>query len=964
MKPIFLGWNEPLLRLTARFLIDNYTINGRLDLKSVTLVLPGRRAINRLEELLAPGGQNDSKNYGWYPPEMITPGSLPEMFYEPLKPVASEMTQWYAWMESVRKLSESGENMLSPLLSVLPKTFNGRLALGRMLARLHYDLAEENVTFEEVAEACEELGLKGEQARWRVLSQLQDIYANDVLATNIVPDREIWDIQAARLYAIDRQPEDEQKRIRAKLDDRMIYLVGLVDMNKLQKGILEKYPKSFTPLVFAPKDDTEEAGKIRARFDEFGCLKAADWFDAPLEIEEDNIAVAWSPENQAEIVMDKIDSMDDQIEYGKIIVGVPDREVVPFLQKKLDADKIPVRFIEGSSIRQTPVFLFLRLLRKFMEKRLYADYAELVRHPDVENFIREHVKIKSKKKAGDTENQNAREYCPDFLTSLDEYHNKFFPKKIDGRWKGSANAYYEVLPMVWNALENTLGVPLSPEKLEKRELGKWLKIVDKIVRKLYADAKFVDATNPAALEIVKRTIGEMNAVVWPEKIEFDEVLELLLSQIESKPITPAEVPNAVELLGWLELAWDDAPVAIVTGMNEGIVPSFSVSDRFLPDKLRTKLKIMDNRRRGARDAYALNVLMETRKDEAARFLLIAGRRNAEGDALRPSRFFFMSKDAKKAAERVREYFKEAEPQASGRSKRHMPKPAEELVPWSHVPLPELPEPVGSLNVTDLSRYERCHYRFYLEKLRCFKKVDDDAVELKPNDFGILIHHILRRFGEDENIRDSRSADEIRRFLDRELDEYTVQVFGNRPPASLAIQIDRARSRLHDFADWQAERRSDGYKIIHAEFSPNETVTLAGVALKGQIDRIDCRETEDGREFVVIDYKTGNPNSINDILRQSTDWKDFQMPLYQYIFERSRDIASNDTFTLMYLMIPEEKGKLVPKPASWDKDVVQSAIDRAECIIRDGILARDWSTVTPEEIARDDFVYICASGLEQ
>ena len=50
---------------------------------------------------------------------------------------------------------------------------------------------------------------------------------------------------------------------------------------------------------------------------------------------------------------------------------------------------------------------------------------------------------------------------------------------------------------------------------------------------------------------------------------------------------------AIELRGWLELPWDDAPALVVTGMNEGMVPASGGSDLFLPDTLRRRLKLDD-----------------------------------------------------------------------------------------------------------------------------------------------------------------------------------------------------------------------------------------------------------------------------------------------------------------------------------------------------------------------------------
>jgi hypothetical protein len=83
----------------------------------------------------------------------------------------------------------------------------------------------------------------------------------------------------------------------------------------------------------------------------------------------------------------------------------------------------------------------------------------------------------------------------------------------------------------------------------------------------------------------------------------------------------------VELLGWLELPLDDSPVLVLIGFNEGRIPESINADAFMPNSLRTRLELTDNRRRYARDAYALTAVMHSRR----RLVLIAGRTDVKGN---------------------------------------------------------------------------------------------------------------------------------------------------------------------------------------------------------------------------------------------------------------------------------------------------------------------------------------------
>ena len=92
----------------------------------------------------------------------------------------------------------------------------------------------------------------------------------------------------------------------------------------------------------------------------------------------------------------------------------------------------------------------------------------------------------------------------------------------------------------------------------------------------------------------------------------------------------------MELLDWRELPLDDAPIVMITAFNEGFLPESVSGHAFLPDALRTRLGLPDNRSRLARDAYRLTTVLHSK--ESVR--VFAGRRTSQGDPLRPSRLMF------------------------------------------------------------------------------------------------------------------------------------------------------------------------------------------------------------------------------------------------------------------------------------------------------------------------------------
>ena len=943
MKRIFLGWSKPLLELTADFLIQQHTdASGRIDLSKVTVVLPGSRANNRLEEILATRAAT-STHKNWYPPEFLTLESLPEKFYRKKKPIADEILRCFAWTEAIRRLDNEDTELREQLLPTMPTNFDSRLALGRLLARLHYELTAEGLNFTDVAEACRKMKVTSEVTRWNALARLQTIYANDDPSEPGYLDQlGLWDLQAARLFAIEKQDPLERERIRTKLQKKVFYLVGLVDMNQLQKQILKNFDSFITPLVFAPSD-------VKDWFDEFGCLQVEAWCDTPIEICDKMIKIVLKPEHQADTVLREIAWLGNRYSSGQIIVSIQDKQVVPFLKQRFAQAGLPARLVEGTSLKQSGVYRLLEVLLKFLKTGLFKDYAEFVRHPDVEYYLQQQI--------GSSEHR-------EFIKQLDVYYKARFPVFVPEPWKPDLipdDRKFEGLQESWSQVKQLIDISIH-NQTETLLLGEWFSKLRKMIGRLYPDHRN-DPHTVTALDILLQKMEsiEFSLQCLTEHFSFAEALQVFLTQIESEPIPPEEHPGTIEMIGWLETAMDDTPVALITGMNDGVIPSFANSDMFLPDELRKKLGLTDNRRRQARDAYYLKVLLETR-NQSGKVVLIAGRRSTEGDPLLPSRFFFVSENTRKVSERVQRFFREIQPEIPVRL-ISSPRPGCDNKHEFKIPeLPPLRERIKKISVSSLKEYKECPYRFYLKHCLDLRKIDDNATELDAADFGTLIHEVLRRFGEKKNfVRNSKSVSEIAHFLDSQLDEYVRWCYGETLMSTVEIQVERARARLASFAEWQANWCKSGYEIADVELKLDDTIpiTVAGIQLKGQIDRIDRR----CNEIIVLDYKTSDGLPDEKHLYKG-DWIDFQLPLYQYILRESGYAEVDDTIRLGYITISKNIHNTRENMVDWDESIVQSGITEAKRLITE-MATRDWSTVRPVLPPPDyseDFAFICQDGI--
>jgi len=168
-------------------------------------------------------------------------------------------------------------------------------------------------------------------------------------------------------------------------------------------------------------------------------------------------------------------------------------------------------------------------------------------------------------------------------------------------------------------------------------------------------------------------------------------------------------------------------------------------------------------------------------------------------------------------------------------------------------------------------------------------------------FGTIAHNVLDKFGKDSLLKDSTDSKKIAVFLHTELEQQFFFRFGpfKQLPLPILVQYESLKKRFAKFAEMQAEERRKGWEIIETELK--ETITVNGMQLTGQIDRIE-RNSRNG-DIRVLDYKTNDaadPKKLNPegvhfkkliatsnaqeyakfaIENKEFYWIDLQLPLY-------------------------------------------------------------------------------------
>ncbi len=924
-KRLFLGWGKPGLKSVVDHLWDRYAEKEVWDLSNVTLVVPAASARRRLLVLLAERGE------GWVftPPQIVTPGALPELLYTPVAPVADAMTALFA---RVYALQQAEEAVLREVVYTPPDKddWQGWVNLAEELGQLHESLAAEGLTVAQVGPRLEEaIPDFMEGARWQALAQLQGDYEAVLQAQGLN------DLQLARLQAA------EQGSCSLEGD---LYLVALTDLTRMLRLMLAPLTRQVRVLVHAPESQADA-------FDDWGAVSVKAWMDRLVEVQPGQIHWVDRPRDQASKALalfqqvrrkqpELLDSVD------AVTIGLGDAKLATRVKRTFEWAGIAARPAQVQSMAQARPVLFLQSMASYLSGRKWDDLASLLRHPDVESYLRRQL--------GD---QTATRGSRHWQTLLDEYLTEHLQGRIAAQWLGDAKVN-KPLKQVVQAVDELIPKAAEGEK----PLPQWGGVMGELLRTLYDDVSLNRATpdddalyhalSHLANVLENITALNVNAPSTPS-MRLAEAMQFVVAQVSRLEIpSPVAVEGAVELLGWLELPLDDAPVLILTGVNEGLVPSSRNPDAFLPDKVRKVLGLLDNQRRYARDAAHLTAMLHSRKV----MHLVAGRRGDEGDPLIPSRLLLACQPTV-LAERVLDFYQVKHDEDQAQSAPGLMMPGSKVVAGSDrftVPLPVPPrEPINQLRVTAFRDYLMCPYRFFLKHVLKLKAMGEVRPEMDALHFGTLAHEVLEALGRSPVI-ESKDHDEVRHFLWKDLEKRVSRRYGDKPAPAIVVQTIQLKERLAVFARWQAEQVSQGWQVMEqgVERELKGTVMVDGqpFAVTGRMDRMD-RNKKTG-EYRLLDYKTGDSGiKPKHTHRQRGKWVDLQLPLYRLLVQEKKIEKIN----LGYVLLPKKLQEIGLAEADWTLEELEEAMEVAVEVMRKVRAGVFWP---PGEPVDDELAALC------
>lgn len=921
----FLPWNRPVLELAGEWLMQQAG-HGLLDLSSLLVVVPTRNAGRRLREILAQLAHE--RDRAILPPQVVPPEFLLSLVSEceaKDRETAGPEQTLLAWVRVLKSADLARYRALFPVDPV-NQDFNWALGMAEGFVDLRRTLGEAGL---EIADVVQILRDDLEEIdRWKELAKLEKEYKETLRRVKLA------DLQTVR--------RDQAGTPEIPDGIKRVVVIGTPDPAPLALQVLKALATELPMevLVYAPESLAET-------FDAWGRPVVDYWTQHAIEIPDwkETVRVVPHALAQADLAVARIKGYESPADYAAI--GVLDEEIFPALERRLETAGIAPFNPQGVPLRTQGVVHFLRALRDLMKSRAYRPFIELLRCPDYAMFL------SSQSMFWDTSR---------VFEEFDQVYQKHLPQDLrDVRHFLRSGRYTATLEQI-TALNET---ERMLDNLEKHALADTLPdLLHQIfsVRIHPAQSAAERTLRPAferTAEILEVLAGPLTRGL---KLTVAEELDFVIRQLETEVLYEERAAGAVELLGWLELLWDDAPHLVVTGFNDGFVPEAIVGDIYLPEQLRSalakKVDFHTNPRRFARDVYLLEALLNWRAEGAGRLELVLGKRSAQNDPRRPSRLLFRCRD-EELAERAQSLFGDV-----SESEPNLAWTAGFQVQPLGLGVPDNPgKTIESLPVTAFRQYLTSPFHFYLQYVEEMRPLDGEKIEMDALDFGNFCHEILRRFGQTEGIRDSTNEAQIKEFLLAQADEHAAFLYGREPALPVQLQLSTARLRLAAAARVQALERQAGWKIIETENDLRHGgLIIDGVNIVGKVDRVDRHEPTGAVR--VLDYKTsddpdGPEKAHVTRVTASTNldwlpeyacygigganfrWKDLQLPLYRLGLRGTY----GDQVICGYFKLPKALGETAV--SVWEglgaaHDA--AAQDCAEGIIRDVRAGKFWPCV--------------------
>lgn len=178
---------------------------------------------------------------------------------------------------------------------------------------------------------------------------------------------------------------------------------------------------------------------------------------------------------------------------------------------------------------------------------------------------------------------------------------------------------------------------------------------------------------------------------------------------------------------------------------------------------------------------------------------------------------------------------------------------------------------------------QCPYRYFAISVLGLREQDELDEGLDRTDFGTWLHEVLQRFhtARQAQLAFTTEADDVQAWLAvaHEVTHARGLDLDGQRPYFLPFQVELGRL-ASAYVRWLREHEAEGWQVRDTECDAEQTLPLNDgslLRLHGQLDRVDGRHADGGRQTLVLDYKTG---SLDGVRRKAKDGlEDTQLAFY-------------------------------------------------------------------------------------
>ena len=406
---------------------------------------------------------------------------------------------------------------------------------------------------------------------------------------------------------------------------------------------------------------------------------------------------------------------------------------------------------------------------------------------------------------------------PEGLAGIDAHCAQ---KDSERRTRGCGKAWRKVRPCL-EKVDRALRGPVSLELFAAS--------LREMVQGIAGEGAWSGPDGRAAAELLSQLEageGAADLQLTPE-----DAVPLLRQLLDGQAVRPPYGGHPrLQILGLLEARLQHADLLVLGGMNEGVWPALPQPDPWLAPKIRANLGLPGLDYRTGLAAHDFATFLG-----APRVLITRARRDSRAPTVASRLLLRLQAMTGGLARDVR-----LERLAAAIDRRSEERPARR--PRPKPPVADRPR---QIYVTDVDRLNADPFAFYAKamlRLRALDPVDADHTAAWK---GSAVHKVLEEWLAEDDCDPDKLLPRARALLEGEAIHPMLRALW--------------QPRLLEAIDWITEQermnREVGRRPAKAE--TEGAAQLAGIALKGKVDRLD-RLSDGG--LAVIDYKTGKPPS--------------------------------------------------------------------------------------------------------